>query len=111
MLQDDRIRLRHMLDASNDAMQFITGYDRDDLQNNRMLLFALVQCLEIIGEAATGVSESTRELAPHIPWRNIVAMRNRLIHGYYDINTDIVWNTVQIELPQLIKRLEEILAE
>ncbi len=74
-----------------------------------MLLLALVKCIEIMGEAAGKVSGDVREDAPDIPWANIVAMRNRLIHGYFDINPDIVWRTVDEEIPQLLVPLERVL--
>jgi uncharacterized protein with HEPN domain len=66
-----------------------------------MLLLSLVKAIEILGEAASRVSEETRSEFCSIPWRDIIAMRNRLIHGYFDINLDIVWKTVTDELPHL----------
>lgn len=70
--------------------------------------FPLVKDIEIIGEAATNVSEDCREQFPHIPWRSIINMRNRLIHAYFDINLDIVWQTVTEDLPYLITELDKI---
>ncbi len=74
-----------------------------------MLALSLVKTIEIMGEAASKVSEDLRRDEPDIPWREIVAIRNRLIHGYFDINHDIVWQTVTKELPPLIAKLESIL--
>jgi uncharacterized protein with HEPN domain len=74
-----------------------------------MLLLSLVKCVEILGEAASRVTEATRESLPEIPWRDIISMRNRLIHGYFDIDTTIVWKTVTMELPPLEHALEKVL--
>ncbi len=105
MQSDDHIRLRHMLDAAREATMFVAGRDRDELDTNRMLLLALVKSIEILGEAGSKVSEETQTELSEIPWRSIVAMRNRLIHGYFDIDAEIVWRTVKSELPLLIEAL------
>ena len=76
---------------------------------DRMLVLSLVKEIEIIGEAANQVSETTRELTPTIPWVDIISMRNRLVHAYFDINLEILWNTVQDDLPPLIVALEDVL--
>ena len=110
MRRDDFIRLRHMLDASQEAISFAEGKRRTDLDHDRMLVLSLVKEIEIIGEAATKVSEDCRREHPEIPWKNIVTMRNRLIHGYFDINLDIVWKTVAEELPPLSMDLKRALA-
>ncbi len=109
MQHEDRVRLQHMLDAGQEALAFVENRERNDLYQNRMLLLALVKCIEIIGEAAGKVSDNVRADAPDIPWPNIVAMRNRLIHGYFDINPDIVWRTVNEEVPRLIVPLNKLL--
>ena len=73
-----------------------------------MLLFALVRAIEIIGEAASRVSEPTRAAMPVVPWSQIAAMRNRLIHAYFDVNRDVVWQTAIEEIPALATILEAI---
>lgn len=108
MQRDDIIRLRHMLDAAQEAISFAHGKKRDNLDHDRMLVLSLVKDIEIIGEAAAKVSENFRQEHPQIPWKEIVTMRNRLIHGYFDINLDIVWKTVTQELPQLILKLKTV---
>jgi uncharacterized protein with HEPN domain len=70
-----------------------------------------VRLLEVIGEAARGVSPEFRNSHPDLPWKNMVGMRDRLIHGYYDINLDVVWKTVTEDLPPLISQLEEIIKD
>lgn len=99
MNERDRIRLRHMLDAAQEALQFAAGQSRADLETNRMLARALVKDIEIIGEAASRVSQDFRATHPQLPWADIVGMRNRLIHAYFDINLDRVWDTIKKDLP------------
>ena len=96
-----------MLEAAQEALEFAQGATREDLEANRMLAFALVACLGIVGEAARQVSLETRQQYPSVPWQDIVGMRNRLVHEYFDINFDVVWQTVAIELSKLVEVLEQ----
>ena len=82
---------------------------RTDLDHDRLLLLALVKDIEIIGEAASRVSPEARAQWADIPWQDIVTMRHRLVHGYFDIDLDIVWNTVADDLPPLAAQLERAL--
>ena len=109
LLDSDRNRLRHMLDAAEQAISFAEGRSREDLDADRQFLFALIRCLEIVGEAAARVSEELREEQPRLPWAKMASTRNRLIHAYFDINLDIVWHTVSEELPVLTKELAYVL--
>ena len=109
LLDSDRNRLRHMLDAAKEAISFAEGRRREDLDTDRQFLFALVRCLEIIGEAAARVSVELREEQPRLPWARMISTRNRLIHAYFEINLDIVWHTVSDELPALAKELADLL--
>jgi uncharacterized protein with HEPN domain len=98
-----------MIEAAETACSFASGKVRDDLNADRMLVFALVRAIEVIGEAASRVSPTTRAAATDIPWSLIVAMRNRLIHAYFDIDHEVVWKTVTEELPQLLPKLADLL--
>jgi len=109
MHKDDEIRLRHMLDAAREARSFAQGQSRKDLDSSRMLVLALVKDIEIVGEAATRVSEDVQSSHPEIPWPDIIGMRHRLIHAYFEINLDILWETVTTDLPPLTASLENIL--
>jgi uncharacterized protein with HEPN domain len=106
---DDEPRLRHMLDHAVEAVEMTRGKTRADLDTDRQLNLALVRLVEIVGEAAARVSGETRERYPDIPWSEIVSLRNRLIHGYDEVDFDILWEIIQSDLPRLIFRLEEIL--
>jgi uncharacterized protein with HEPN domain len=103
---DDVVRLQHMLDAAREAGAFVRGQDRSDLERNRMLQLALIRLIEVIGEAAGRVSEDTRKQITTIPWPLVIAMRNRLIHGYFDVDVERVWDTVVNDLPPLVAAIE-----
>lgn len=106
----DRARLRHMLEAAQRARRFCAGRREEDLATDEMLLLATVKSVEVIGEASVKVSESTKSRLPGIAWSELRQMRNRMIHGYDTIDTRILWDTVQLDLPALIDSLDEALA-
>lgn len=109
MKNEDIVRLRHMLDAAREVVGFFQGQDKSDLCANRMLLMATVKELEIIGEADAKVSRETADRLPTLPWPDIIGMRHRLVHAYFDIDTEVVWQTVTHDLPPLIDELAHIL--
>jgi uncharacterized protein with HEPN domain len=100
-----------MLDAAREALDFAAGKTKTDLNRDRMLTLSLIKLIEIIGEAANGVSVEYQDKLPEIPWPDIIGMRHRLIHAYFDVNLDIVWATVIHDLPPLITALEKILRQ
>lgn len=101
--------MKHIADAYREALFFIEGCDRADLGSNRMLALSLVKELEIIGEAANNVSQACQNNYYQVPWRAIVGMRNRLIHAYFGIDYNVVWQTVTESLPILLAQVEEII--
>ena len=106
MNANDDVRLRHMLDAARTAMRLAQGRTRRDLDEDEGLTLSLTKAIEMIGEAASHVSESAREETPSVPWAQIIAMRNRLVHAYFDIDLDVLWQTVRGDLPALVTQLE-----
>lgn len=100
--------LRDMLDAAKEAISFAEGKQRGDLDQDRKLVLAIVRLVEIVGEAADHVSREFQEAHPEIPWPVIIGMRNRLAHGYFDVDLNLVWDTVKDDLPPLIAQLEKI---
>jgi uncharacterized protein with HEPN domain len=100
-----------MLDHAKEVVALAQGRSRADLDSDRLLELALVRLLEIVGEAASRVPQRVRTLYPDIPWPQIVALRNRLIHGYDAVDLDILWQIVVQDLPPLVTALEGILAE
>lgn len=109
MRADDRVRLLHMRDAAEAVVEFVQGRHRADLDSDRMLLFAVVRAIEVIGEAAGRVSDEVRADNPSIPWTAIVGMRYRLVHGYFDIDKSVVWRTATEEIPALLAQLNTVL--
>lgn len=109
MRKDDLVRLRHMMDAAREALSFSSGKSRIDLNSDRMLVLSLVKDIEIIGEAAGKVSQETKQMSEKIPWQDITDMRNHLIHAYFDVDLDIVWDTIMSDLPPLVEALEKII--
>jgi len=110
MSGNDAIRLRHMLDAAREALRYGEGQNPEDLRANRVLSLALIRCIEIIGEAATRVSAELKTGHPEVPWADIIGMRNRLVHAYFEIDLVRVCDTLAADLPPLINQLEAILA-
>jgi len=107
--REDGVTLRQMLDHAREAVEMVRDRPRSDLDSDRQLELSLTRLLEIIGEAARRVSEAGREQHPDLPWRQIIGMRHRLIHGYDQVDLGILWEVVRHDLPSVIRRLEEIL--
>lgn len=109
MQQADSIRIKHMLDASKEIVTFTKDITFKEFENERKLQLSVVHLLEIVGEAGTSVSKETQDKYPQIPWKQIIGMRNRLIHGYFDINLAIVWTTATEDIPPLTQKLKQII--
>jgi uncharacterized protein with HEPN domain len=100
-----------MLDHAREARNLSAGRSRDDLDSDRTFNLSMTRLMEIIGEAAGRISEETRAQHAEIPWPQIVGLRNRLIHGYDNVNFDMLWKIAQSDLPPLVEQLERILGE
>ena len=98
-----------MLDAANEAIAFLGDRESEDVLENRQFALSPVQLLEIIGEAARGVSPGFRSAHPSLPWRQMIGMRERLIHRYFDIDWVTVCRPVKDDLPSLVEQLEIVL--
>ena len=99
-----------MLTAARKVLAITSGQTREDLDNDEVLSLAVVRLLEILGEAAKNVSDSLRDQHGSIPWKQIAGTRDRLIHGYFEVDLDIVWSIIRDDLRPLIERVEQILA-
>jgi uncharacterized protein with HEPN domain len=106
---DEITYLRHMLDHAREAVELSVDKTRSSLNTERTLVLSLTRLVEIIGEAASRVSTTSRDAHPEIRWRAAIGMRNRLIHGYDRVDLDVLWETVTENLPPLIAALEKIL--
>ena len=107
-MERDDAYLLDMLLAARDAVEFGGGITYSQFENSRLHQNAIVKAVEIVGEAASHVSSGMRESQPDIPWGEIVGMRNRLVHAYFDVDIGLVWRTVHEDLPALIAQLERI---
>lgn len=107
-VNDDQTRLRHMLEAAQKIREFSKEKNREAFEQDEMLQLALVRLIEIIGEAAARISQDFRDKHSSIAWQAIKGMRNRLVHAYFDIDYDVVWNTITVAIPQLIEQIEKI---
>ena len=107
-MQRDEAYLLDILIAARKALAFVEGMTWEAFSESELHQSAVIRPLEIIGEAAAHVSEPTRQEHPEIPWVQMVGMRHRLVHEYFRVDLDVVWETVQRDLPELIALLEPL---
>ena len=108
MQQDDLLYLGHMLDMARKAWVRVAELDRDRYDNDEDLRLALVHLVQVIGGAARRVSADGQQAHPEIPWREIIGMRNRIVHDYLGVDEDVVWEVASDDPPSLIAVLERI---
>ena len=105
---DDSVNLRQMLDHGREAIRMVEKSSREKLDTDRMLALALIQLVQIVGEAAQRVSPLCRDRHPQVPWSQIIGLRNRLIHGYDSVDYDVLWRIVTLDLPALVTSLQTV---
>lgn len=110
MQDKDRVRIQHMLDAAERITTFTDGISKEQFTEDEKLNLAVIRLFEILGEAANNISDDLREEYHDVPWREISGVRNRLIHGYFDVDLNIVWEIIQQDIPALISNLKYILS-
>jgi uncharacterized protein with HEPN domain len=106
--RDPRLYIDDMIDAVENALRFSDGLDREHYKPGALAFEAIVRQIEVIGEAAAHLPPEIQAQAPSIPWPNLIGMRNRMIHGYFAIDPDIIWSVVNHKLPSLIQALKEL---
>lgn len=109
MPRRDIAYLRHILDAINRVQEYLQGVTEADFHNRYLIQDGVIRQIEIVGEATKQLSKETRENYPHIPWRDIAGMRDKLIHHYLGVDMQEVWLTAQDDLPMLKREVEIIL--
>ncbi len=107
--REDAVTLRQMLDHVEEAISLGGGRVRADLDTDRVFFLALLKLVEIVGEAATRVSDGMRTAHPEVPWREVIGTRNRLVHGYDAVDCDILWEIVAADFPVLAAQIKSIL--
>ncbi|MCB9450286.1 MAG: DUF86 domain-containing protein [Anaerolineaceae bacterium] len=107
-MRHDQVLLLDMLLAARDIREFTAGLSEEAFRANRMAQSAVIREFQVIGEAARQVSVETQEEYSTIAWRQISGMRNRMIHEYFDVRLDVVWDAIQNDIPDLIQALEKI---
>jgi uncharacterized protein with HEPN domain len=108
MPRDDAAYLLDMLLAAQDAVAFASELTYDQFAHSRLHQHAIIKAIEIIGEAAARIGAETKQAHPDIPWAEITGMRHRLVHGYFEVNLERVWDTVQEDIPDLIALIEPL---
>ncbi len=111
MSRRDRQYLQDILDAMEAAESFVENVSFEELEDDQRTQFALQRAFEIIGEATKQLSKEVRDQYPSIPWRDIAGMRDKLIHEYFAVNLEIVWETVQKDFPEVRPKIQQILEE
>lgn len=109
MKKDDRVYLRHILECVGRVESYLHGVGWNDFQNDMKTIDATVRNVEVIGEAATNLSEEFRDRHRQISWRKIIGTRNRIVHGYAAVDLETIWDITQNDLPKLKTEIEEIL--
>jgi uncharacterized protein with HEPN domain len=108
---DDAARLGHIYDAICAIEKYVAGVKKADFLANGMMQDAVMRQIEIIGEAAGRISDDLQEKHPNLPWLEMRAIRNKIVHDYLEVNTDIIWDTVTNDLPALKIQIQKLLGE
>jgi uncharacterized protein with HEPN domain len=103
--------LHDMLDAARKAEKFVQGCTFEQFSSNDEKVFAVIRALEIIGEASKRIPAHVRRVNPELPWKEIAGMRDKLIHGYFGVNLQRVWDTIRQDLPVLRRGLEKMIRD
>jgi uncharacterized protein with HEPN domain len=107
----DKQRLQHILEAIDNILEFTKKEDFDSFSKTKVLQFAIIKNLEIIGEAANFLTTGLRKRNDEVEWRDIIGFRHVLVHGYYQISNEIVWKTIENDLLPLKRKVLSILNE
>jgi len=104
MIKNDQVYLEHILDSIDKIENFVKGISKFEFDRNVMVQDAVIRNIEVIGEATKKITKQFTQSHPEIPWQDMAGMRDKLIHDYLDVDLDVVWRTVEVDLP-LLKEL------
>ena len=107
----DDAYLKHILEAISDIKRFMKGLTKEKFLRNKEKQYAVLRGLEIIGEATKNLSKEIKAKYSEVHWGDIAGMRDKLIHGYFGVKLDLVWETVNENIPELEKQIHEILRD
>jgi uncharacterized protein with HEPN domain len=110
-MKRDKVYLKHILDAISNIEKFMKGVSKEAFSSNIEKQYAVLRGLEIIGEATKSLSEELKTKYPQVPWKEIAGMRDKLIHQYFGVDLELVWETIRKDLPKLKNRVIRILKE
>ena len=110
-MERDRVYLQDILEAARLALSYVEGIDRETFLGDTQRQDAVIRRVEIIGEAARRISSQTKAASPAIPWNEMIGMRNMLIHEYDDVDLEILWDTLQRDIPGLIEWIEPLMPQ
>ncbi len=109
MMKDDSVYLRHILDAFAQIDRYMDGISHEEFFSNNLIQDGVIRQLEVMGEATRNLSEDLRNNYPQIPWRQMIGLRNRMIHAYFNIDLQILWEIIETDLPDLKSEIARIL--
>lgn len=107
----DKERLLHIIEAIEKIQNHTPAINQENLKNDALIFYGIVKCIEIIGEAVYKLSSDFKESHPQTAWDDIEGMRHVLVHDYYQIQPDRVWEVISSDLPQLKIQIEQYIAE
>jgi uncharacterized protein with HEPN domain len=111
MKRDYLVYVDDILDAMNKAETFVAGIGYEQFEADLRTNFAVTRALEIVGEATKRLPASFREQYPHIPWKDMAGMRDKIIHGYDNVNLRIVWDVIKQDIPKIKPQIRQILTD
>ncbi len=110
-MRDYRLYLKDILEALESIEAFVQGMDRDDLERDDKTASAVIRKFEIIGEATKQLPKEIRQKYPDVPWSDMAGMRDRLIHGYFGVDYEVIWRTIKERIPKVKPQIKRILEQ